>query len=89
MRLTFIRSSIKIITDMRTVHAKNTVTFITPVTDDGTCKPEHGWLNVDGKIHCITDIHTFDDFGVEHETLTLDDGSEYFTQDGGETFHEN
>ena len=47
--MTFIRSTIKIITDMRTVHAKNTVTFIPPVTDDGTCKPEHGWLNVDGK----------------------------------------
>ena len=74
---------------MRTVHAKHAVTFIPPVGDDGTSKPEHGWLNVDGKIHCITDIHNFDDFGVEQDTLTLDDGSEWITQDGGETFHEN
>ena len=89
MRLTFIRSTIKIITDMRTVLAKHAVTFIPPVGDDGTSKPEHGWLNVDGKIHCITDIHSFDDFGVEQDTLTLDDGSEWITQDGGSTFREN
>ena len=89
MRLTFIRSTIKIITDMRTVLAKHAVTFIPPVGDDGTSKPKLGWLNVDGKIHCITDIHNFDDFGVEQDTLTLDDGSEWITQDGGSTFQEN
>ena len=89
MRLTFIRSTIKIITDMRTVLAKHAVTFIPPVGDDGTSKPKLGWLNVDGKIHCITDIHNFDDFGVEQDTLTLDDGSEWITQDGGSTFREN
>ena len=50
---------------------------------------EHGWLNVNGEILRITNIHTFDDFGVEQDTLTLDDGSEWITQDGGSTFREN
>ena len=67
----------------------NRATFIPPVGDDGTSKPEHGWLNIGGKIHCITDIHTFDDFGVEQDTLTLDDGSEWITQDGGRTFRQD
>ena len=87
--MTQTRSDIKIIIDMRTVLAKQAITFIPPVGDDGTSKPAHGWLNIDGKIHCITDIHTFDDFGVEQDTLTLDDGSVWITQDGGSTFREN
>ncbi len=73
---------------MKTVLAKHTVTFIPPVGDDGTSKPENGWLNVDGKIHCITNIHSFDDFGVEQDTLTLDDGRELVTMDGFDTFSE-
>ena len=68
---------------------KENITFIPPVGDDGTSKPKLGWLNVDGKIHCITDIHNFDDFGVEQDTVTLEDGREFVTQDGGSTFWEN
>tara|TARA_Y100000310_G_scaffold70332_1_gene65963 strand:- start:685 stop:888 length:204 start_codon:yes stop_codon:yes gene_type:complete len=64
---------------------KDKITFVPPVN----VNDEHGWLNVNGEILRITNIHTFDDFGVEHETLTLEDGSEYFTQDGGSTFREN
>ena len=67
---------------------KENITFIPPVGDDGTSKPEHGWLNVNGKIHCITNIHSFADFGVEQDTLTLKDGREFVTMDGGETFSE-
>lgn len=59
------------------------VTFVPPLRQG-----ENGWLNIDGKTFRIVNIHTFDDFGVEHETLTLEDGSEYFTQDGGETIRE-
>ena len=59
------------------------VTFVPPLRQG-----ENGWLNIDGKTFRIVNIHTFDDFGVEHETLTLEDGSEYFTQDGGSTIRE-
>ena len=62
---------------------KDKITFVPPLRDN-----DHGWLNVNGEILRITNIHLFDDFGVEHETLTLEDGSEYFTQDNGETFGE-
>ena len=72
---------------------KEKITFIPPMDDDGTPKqftyPKLGWLNINGKIHCITNSHSFDDFGVEQDTLTLDDGSEWITQDGGLTFQEN
>ena len=50
---------------------------------------DHGWLNVDGDILLITNIHSFDDFGVEQDTLTLENGREYVTQDYGDTFWEN
>ena len=63
---------------------KDKITFVPPLRDD-----EHGWLNVNGEILRITNIHTFDDFGVEQDTLTLDDCSEWITQDGGSTFYEN
>ena len=63
---------------------KDKITFVPPIagfTD--------GWLNVNGKPLRITNIHSFDDFGVEQDTLTLEDGSEWVTQDGGSTFREN
>ena len=50
---------------------------------------DHGWLDVDGDILLITNIHSFDDFGVEQDTLTLENGREYVTQDYGDTFWEN
>tara|TARA_Y100000310_G_scaffold309389_1_gene353431 strand:- start:2098 stop:2331 length:234 start_codon:yes stop_codon:yes gene_type:complete len=77
---------------MNMIEKEKQVKFIPPVPESGwigQAKPTHGWLQVDGKIHCITDIHNFDDFGVEQDTLTLDDGSEWITQDGGSTFREN
>ena len=62
---------------------KTNITFVPPFRQD-----DHGWLDIDGEILLITDIHSFDDFGVEQDTLTLEDGSEYITQDGGNTFQE-
>ena len=62
---------------------KTNITFIPPFRQG-----DHGWLDIDGEILLITDIHSFDDFGVEQDTLTLEDGSEYITQDGGNTFRE-
>ena len=62
---------------------KQSITFVPPIRQD-----EHGWLNVDGDIIRITDIHNFDDFGQEFDTLTLEDGQEFYTQDGGSTFTE-
>ena len=62
---------------------KDKVTFVPPLRED-----EHGWLNVNGDILRITNIHSFDDFGIEQDTLTLEDGREYFTLDGGTTFRE-
>ena len=62
---------------------KDKIAFVPPLKD------EHGWLNVNGEILRITSIHNFDDFGVEQDTLTLADGSEWITQDGGSTFQEN
>jgi hypothetical protein len=77
---------------MNMIEKEKQVKFIPPVPESGwigQAKPIHGWLQIDGKIHCITDIHSFDDFGVEQDTLTLADGSEWVTQDGGSTFREN
>jgi hypothetical protein len=62
----------------------NKITFIPPLKQD-----DHGWLDIDGDIIRITNIHNFDDFGVEQDTLTLEDGREFFTQDGGNTFRED
>ena len=74
---------------------KENITFIPPV-DDGTTKPAHGWLNIDGKIWCITNWHSFADFGQTLETLTIERGNqvdqskreidEIYSQDEGETF---
>ena len=69
--------------DMKTTKKEN-ITFIPPIDSK-----QHGWLHIGGEILVITDIHHFDDFGVEQDTLTLDDGSEWITQDGGSTFQEN
>ncbi len=63
---------------------QNDITFIPPMRQD-----DHGWLNVDGDILLITNIHSFDDYGVEQDTLTLENGTEYVTQDCGDTFWEN
>ena len=63
---------------------KDKIAFVPPLRDD-----EHGWLNINGETLLITSIHSFDDFGVEQDTLTLEDGSEFITQDGGSTFEEN
>ena len=68
---------------------KDKITFIPPINESPFDPAPWGWLNVNGEILRITNIHTFDDFGVEQETLTLEDGSEYFTQDNGETFGDN
>ena len=66
---------------------KNKIQYVPPVCDEDP--NTDGYLAVNGDVLRITDIHLFDDFGDEHETLTLEDGSEYYTQDGGETFREN
>ena len=63
---------------------QNDITFIPPMRQD-----DHGWLNVDGEILLITNIHSFDDFGVEQDTLTLENGREFVTQDNGDTFWED
>ena len=75
----------------------NEITWIPPV-NDGTSKPAHGWLNIDGKIWQITDWHSFDDLGSTIETLTIERGNhvkgapvyreqkEIYSFDEGETF---
>ena len=63
---------------------KDKITYVPPMRQD-----EYGWLNINGETLLITSVHSFDDFGVEQDTFTLEDGSEYFTQDGGSTFEEN
>ena len=72
---------------------KENIAFIPPIARTHPTalldNAEHGWLNVNGEILRITNIHNFDDFGVEQDTLTLEDGREFVTQDGGSTFEEN
>jgi len=63
---------------------KSKITFVPPLRE-----VDYGWLNINGESLRIINIHNFDDFGVEQDTLTLEDGSEFITQDGGETFREN
>ena len=49
----------------------------------------HGWMNYDGEILEITNIHSYDDYGVSLETFTLErDGQkiELYSYDEGETF---
>ena len=79
---------------MRTVKTEHSITWIPPV-DDGTTKPAHGWLNVDGKIWQIRDWHSFSDYGQTLETLTIERGNArtqtyktktVYSQDEGETF---
>ena len=70
-------------------------TWIPPV-DDGTSKPAHGWLNINGKTWQITNWHSFNDFGATIETLTIERGNqvdsskretkEIYSYDEGETF---
>jgi hypothetical protein len=69
-------------------------TWIPPV-EDGTSKPAHGWLDIDGKIWQIRDWHSFSDFGQTLETLTIERGNartqtyktkEIYSLDEGETF---
>ena len=68
---------------------KDKITLIPPISESPFSPAPWGWLNVNGETLRITDIHAFDDFGVEQDTLTLEDGSEWVTQDGGSTFREN
>ena len=60
---------------------KTDITFLPPLRQD-----DHGWLNIDGEILRITNIHHFDDFGMSMETLTLEDGQEVYSYDEGSTF---
>ena len=49
----------------------------------------HGWLDLDGEIWTITNIHNFDDLGCTLDTLTIEkDGVEkkIYSCDEGETF---
>ena len=49
----------------------------------------HGWLDIDGDIWIITNIHSFDDFGATLDTFTIEkDGEvkEIYSYDEGETF---
>ena len=67
-------------------------TLIPPVPESGWIgqdKPKLGWLQIDTKIWCIRDWHSFDDFGSTMETLTIERGGEtkeIFSLDEGETF---
>ena len=70
-------------------------TWLPPV-NDGTTKPAHGWLNIDGKTWQIINWHSFDDLGATLETLTIERGNqvdkskretkEIYSFDEGETF---
>ena len=55
---------------------KDKITFIPPVN-----LAEDGWLNINGDILRITNIHHFDDFGHTLETFTLEDGQEVYSYD--------
>jgi len=76
-----IRMTIK--NDMTTTTTTSKVQFIPNYNQHDTGL---GWLDVGGEIFAITNIHSFDDFGVEQDTITLEDGSEWITQDGGSTY---
>jgi len=60
---------------------KANIAFIPPFRQG-----DHGWLDIDGEILLITNIHSFDDFGQSLDTLTLEDGQEVYSYDEGETF---
>jgi len=55
---------------------KDEITFIPPLRNE-----EDGWLNINGDILRITNIHHFDDFGHTLETFTLEDGQEVYSYD--------
>ena len=61
---------------VKKMKTKDKITFVPPLRDD-----EHGWLNVNGEILRITNIHHFDDFGHTLETFTLEDGPEVYSYD--------
>jgi len=51
--------------------------------------PDLGWLDLNGEIWKITNIHSFDDFGCSLDTFTIEkDGveKEIYSYDEGETF---
>ena len=50
---------------------------------------EYGWLKINDESVRVIDINSFDEQGAEQDTLTLKDGREFVTQDGGSTFWEN
>ena len=77
---------------MNMITKEENITFIPPVPESGwigQAKPTHGWLQIDTKIWCIRDWHSFDDFGSTIETLTIERGGETkeaYSFDEGETF---
>ena len=63
------------------ISKKENITLLPPFRQH-----EYGWLNINGEIIRITNIHHFDDFGQTVDTLTLEGGQEVYSQDEGETF---
>ncbi len=50
---------------------------------------DHGWLELDGEMGEITNVHNFDDHGCTRDTLTIErDGTkkEIYSSDEGDTF---
>ena len=48
-----------------------------------------GWLDLNGKIWIITDIHSYADYGATMDTFTIerdDEVKEIYSYDEGETF---
>lgn len=60
---------------------KANIAWIPPVDDQG-----HGWIDINGDISEITEIHHYDDFGNEVMTFTLENGKNVYSHDDGETF---
>ena len=49
----------------------------------------HGWLDLDGEIWTITNIHSYADYGATLDTFTIKKGEEskeIYSYDEGETF---
>lgn len=60
-----------------------------PAIEGTFASTKHGWLDIDGEIWKITNWHSFADFGVTVETLTITkDGEtkEIYSLDEAETF---
>jgi hypothetical protein len=49
---------------------------------------DYGWLDIDGECVRVVDVHSWDDFGHSQDTFTLEDGTEYISQDEGETLQQ-